>query len=711
MSPRWRKILLAGVVLVVPGLAQAQPPAPPAAVAQLEDLNRRLVAAVDTGRTARSSALDAELDAMAGARTRLLLSLMDTAPGDVLRLALPAATRAALPARARSQTEETADLTGSVEVAYEDSRAGARLRHVLVTTSGRVSLHFATPPPDWATGARVRVRGVRVQDALALNGDSSAVATLAAAAAATPTGAQSTLVILVNFQDNPSQPYTAAHASNVVFSTTSSYLHEVSAGRTWLTGEVVPWSTIALSSGVCDANTLATLAKQAAVAAGKDLAQYSRFIYGFPTNACSWWGFGSVGGSPSNAWVNGDIALEVAGHELGHNLGLYHSRNMDCGAAAVGGTCTVDEYGDTLDLMGATRGHFNAFQKERLGWFSTGQVQAVTTSGQYAIEPLSAPSAGVKALKILKSTDAATGRRTYYYVELRQGLGVDAFMSGWTNVMTGVAVHLGTEATANSSYLLDMTPETPSWYDPALVGSRTFTDAAAGLSISTVGVSSNGATVSLIITPPSCARVAPTVTLSPGAPAAVDAGTMLSYTITATNNDSATCAPATFAVAPAVPSGWSASLDTSSLVLSPGASASTLLRVTSPLAAAPAIYSAGVSLTGTADVAHVATGAASYTVRAPLTLAVATDKASYTRTETVATTARVMAGTVPAANVPVTIQVRKADGKTVTSTSATDANGYVTYRLRLGRKDPLGTYQSTASSAGVAPAIVSFTVR
>jgi hypothetical protein len=78
-------------------------------------------------------------------------------------------------------------------------------------------------------------------------------------------------------------------------------------------------------------------------------------------------GLDSVGGNPSQARINGDLAIEVTAHELGHNVGLYHSRSMDCGAEPIGATCTVSEYGDTLDIMGATRGHFNAFQKERIG--------------------------------------------------------------------------------------------------------------------------------------------------------------------------------------------------------------------------------------------------------------------------------------------------------------------------------------------------------
>jgi hypothetical protein len=53
-------------------------------------------------------------------------------------------------------------------------------------------------------------------------------------------GAQSTVIILVNFQDNPTyQPYTVADAQSVVFGAGSSFLLENSYQQTRLTGDVV----------------------------------------------------------------------------------------------------------------------------------------------------------------------------------------------------------------------------------------------------------------------------------------------------------------------------------------------------------------------------------------------------------------------------------------------------------------------------------------
>lgn len=705
------------LVLACPPAAHAQPSpssSTSSVVAQLEALTVRFGEEARRPRT--SPADDDALGTLAGQRQVLLARLMDEAPADILRLAFPAGERDGLPEGARAVTEEHVDLSGTVEVSYEDHRGFSRLRHVLDTGTTRYSLHFSSDPPGWTTGQRIRVRGVRVEDALALDGSAATTTAGPAQALAGATGEQRTLVVLVSFRDTPAAPYSATHAADVVFSQTDGFFRENSGGAAWLTGDVYGWFPIEMDSTVCDTTTLATLAKAAAEGAGATLSSYSRFVYAFPRNACTWWGLGSVGGNPSQAWINGDMALEVAGHEIGHNLGLYHSRNMDCGTTAIGSNCSVDEYGDTLDLMGATRGHYNAFQKERLGWLAPSQIVTLTgsTSSTYVIEPYASPTGGVKALKILRSTDPATGLRTFYYVEQRQAIGYDSFMSGWTNVMSGVAVHTGSESGGNTTYLLDMTPETSSWYDPALTGGRTFADAAAGLSLETVSAGASGATVSITLAPTAtaCVRATPQVTLS-GSSASVNAGTLVSYTVTVANGDSAACPTSTFALTPTVPAGWSGVLDAGALSVASGTSRSTTLRVTSPGNAASGTYPVVVGATDASVASHVASGSSTYTVAATTvvpSVQLATDRASYLRSDTVAMTARLLSGSTPLSGASVTFQIRKADGKTTTATATSDATGQAIYRLRLRARDPVGTWQVSASTAGASSGTVTFTV-
>src|SRR5438552_18588871 len=98
--------------------------------------------------------------------------------------------------------------------------------------------------------------------------------------------------------------------------------------------------------------------------------------------------------------------------------------------------------------MGATSGHFHAFQKERLGWLGNG-ISTASVDGAYSLEPYESIGANSKALKILKSTDPTTGKKTYYYLEYRAKVGFDAGLSG------GVVLHSGSESSADSSYTWD----------------------------------------------------------------------------------------------------------------------------------------------------------------------------------------------------------------------------------------------------------------
>src|SRR5207249_10503168 len=116
---------------------------------------------------------------------------------------------------------------------------------------------------------------------------------------------------------------------------------------------------------------------------------------------------------------------------------------------------------------------------------------------------------------ILKATDLSTGKQTRYYVEYRRAFGFDSFLSSNSNVLNGVVIHTGSTSDGNSSYLLDLTPATSSWSDPALSAGQSFYDPDAGVTIAPLSVSSTGAAVAVSLTAAPCAPANPTVTLTP----------------------------------------------------------------------------------------------------------------------------------------------------------------------------------------------------
>ncbi len=548
---------------------------------------------------------------VAATRHQLLTVLMEENPGEVLRATLPAGARATLPPAVQHYIEEEVDVEGVLEVFHEDRAKGSRYLHFLKVKEERFSLHFAGDPPALQTGSRVRVRGARVDSALAL-----ASGSVSALSAALPNtfGPQPTAVILVNFQDNPTnQPYTLAYAQGVVFSTTSNFYRENSFQQTWLTGDVYGWYTIPLNSTTCDPSSLATYAQQAATAAGVNLSAYTRYVYAFPNNACTWWGLGTVGGHPSMAWINGSFQLPVVGHEMGHNFGLYHSHALECGTSTLGTSCTAVEYGDTLDIMGSSSGDFNAYQKEWLGWLNYGASPPITTiqtDGAYALDPYETAGPNPKALKILKSSSA----KTWYYVEYRQAIGYDNSLSSNTNVLNGVVVHTGSESSANTSYLLDMTPSTSSWWDPALGLGQTFYDPESGVRITPAWANSTGSGVNVSVGTITCVRAGPTVALSPSQSQSVQAGTTVTYTASVMNNDTAGCTPSSLALQATVPTGWSRAFGASTLTLSPGAGATTTLQVTSAVSATAGSYTIGATATSSVTTTSAASATAMYLV-------------------------------------------------------------------------------------------------
>ena len=334
-------------------------------------------------------------------------------------------------------------------------------------------------------------------------------------------------------------------------------------------------------------------------------------MYAFPSNGCAWWGLGTVGGYPSMAWINGSLQNGVVAHEMGHNLGLYHSHSLECGAATIAASCSSVDYGDILDVMGSAvpPKHFNAAQKERLGWLGYGASPPITTvqsSGVYTIDPYESMGGASKALKVR----SAAG--DWYYVEYRQPIGFDAStVSANPNVRDGVVVHLMDGSDANGIYLLDMTPATASWSDPALGVNQSFVDVAGGITIAPQWTDGTNAGVNIILGPSACVRQNPSVVISPAqqqgaAPVAV------TYAVSVTNNDTG-CAASSFVQSVTAPSGWIA-VGSGLPSIASGATASTTLSLTASAAVSPGSYNIVSRVSNSAAPPYAGSGSATYLV-------------------------------------------------------------------------------------------------
>ena len=509
-----------------------------------------------TDATERARVL-ADVASAAGVRRARLSKLVENDPAAVLRIAVPKKHRDALPLAVQALIEHEEQIEGELEVHFEDGPRRARVHYHLLTRGRRLALHFATRPPRLVSGTRVRVKGVRVGDALALKGSGS-VKVLALASSNT-FGEQRTMVLLVNFQDSPIEPYPVAYAQDVVFSQTSTFYRESSFQQTWLGGDVFGWFTLPVSVNLCDVNAIGTAAKEAAQAALVDVNSYQRWVFAFPQNACPWLGFaslggGTVGGSPSKAWINGPLNLKVAAHELGHGFALFHAHAVGCGDGTTGidfhSGCFTLEYGDTIDNMGFASGYWGAFSKEQIGWLNHGASPPMTMvqspGGTYWIDTYQTDNLNPKALKIDR------GDGSFFYVESRQAIGADAFLAGTPQALNGVFVRIATPGMGDSGVLYDMTPVTTPWVftDGALVVGQTLTDAASGVGITPLSVGVAGAVVMVSYgsAPTPCTSETPVVAVSPSQ-ASIMPGSSISLMVSVTNRNGAGCTASNFALA------------------------------------------------------------------------------------------------------------------------------------------------------------------
>jgi hypothetical protein len=309
-------------------------------------------------------------------------------------------------------------------------------------------------------------------------------------------------VVLFNFSNDTSQPITQAQAKDLIFAgaaSTNAYYKEVSYGVRSLigaldvTGDVFGWYTIDQTNAGCPYQDWGTAARAKAQAAGVDLTPYDHVVHYFPrTTNCQFSGVGQLPGKYN--WINASGSQTVA-HELGHNFGVHHASSYRCVDGTVpvpiGGTCTASEYGDPFDVMGSGYRHLNGYQKEKLGFLESANIQTVTAAGSFDLAPLEQKAPGLQLLRF-----PIPGTSDVYYVEYRQPFGFDSFRTT-DPVSNGVLIHRITIPTRGvlQTKLIDNAPATTSFTDAALLVGKSFTDAAANISFTLTARTATSATV------------------------------------------------------------------------------------------------------------------------------------------------------------------------------------------------------------------------
>ena len=437
-------------------------------------------------------------------------------------------------------------------------------------------------------------------------------------------GDQRTLVMIADLID-AAVPCTTESVRDTLFAPPIATLDEVgtglsinaeyqasSYGRVSFSGQVARTTLNIRTTDACDLAQYSSMLDARAAASGIDVASFPRKFYVFPQMAaCPFIGASTVGGSPSRSISLSCTNRGLYSHELGHALGMGHAASYYDAYTAGSGQFNnlLAEYNDYSDSMGASgdglRG-FNAPHREQMGWLTQSATQIVTESGRYNLAPLSIDPASAVAPQVIKIPRAEGG---FYYLSYRGGQGFDRYSAPY---IPQVSVHrhgAPTEAVSGFTVLYATLAN-------GQTGRDTFTDPVNGITVRMVSgygpVPGPGAIVDIDIRQ-ACVRTAPALQITPQNQSGA-AGGSPSYAISITNKDAATCPAATFSLNEIVPTGWSGSLSSDILTLTPGENGQAVLTVTSAGSSSAGTYTTRVNTTGSASVVHSASTDATYTI-------------------------------------------------------------------------------------------------
>jgi hypothetical protein len=404
-------------------------------------------------------------------------------------------------ARPDGSAASTAHWRGSLLIVHVDSTRENRDHYEHFLVSGNEQTRLRGDLTGAAPGSKITVWGRKRGDTITVAGWRSVAPTLAERTAARQlntslallpnTGATlpsgHLLVILVTWNENGSMlvpTQTQDDVRSVVFDQANAWFQDTSYGSFGLHGDVTPWLTIPKPQPSCDIPYLTKPAKAAAKAAGFDPASYDMIVIAFPRSTCApWLGFGAIGAPP--AVSNGPLTLHVVTHELGHNLGLWHSHAVRCtedGAyVTLSNSCIIDEYGDGFDTMGNPYfsgttvngyegvGPYNAYQKSLLGWLDGRLTIAPPGTSTTTISPYE-----LQSVPHAQAIEIPSADRTYW-VEYRQAYNWDSYLAAdptdFTTVLKGVLVHISNDARfiSGGSGLIDMNTTTGNAFYPAML--------------------------------------------------------------------------------------------------------------------------------------------------------------------------------------------------------------------------------------------------
>jgi hypothetical protein len=543
-------------------------------------------------------------------RNRLIREMMVSNPQEVLLYHLSNQVRNSFPHEIHHLLEEEVVFTGELEWQHADNfdtftSVDEYIFHHLGQT---YRLKLMVPPHIPLGITRAKINGLKVSETILVDNrieESLEVfepVVVFNDISSSNTTVHKAYVVLANFADDTSQPFTKEQAWQMMFGSGQSvkefYLENSFGkvdfvGKFQQSGDVFGWYTIPYKKADgCITGIIADQAKQAMINDGISLDGYRLGILITPTNSTC----GYSGKASNPAHLNGTLSLFTASHEIGHLFAQGHGDLLKCVVNGVpvpigydGSACTSTNYGDPFSVMGSGRYHHNNQHKYQMKYYDEKNVLTIDRNqpGIYTITPANMPSDGLQVLRVPRGYDGF-----YYYLEFRQPYGFDTFKY-YQPVVNGITIRLSGfpgKYSNYASFLIDTTPDSVlGASDAPLRLGGTMNDPDYGITFTTMEVSTTAATVKVDFSEPVCTPKTPSLQLSPLSQWAYP-GQSLYYYLTLKNNDLLTCEPVTFVMKPGLLTGFIQNPEVISMTVNPGKTTTFKFMLTASSMLEPGTY-------------------------------------------------------------------------------------------------------------------------
>jgi M6 family metalloprotease-like protein len=422
-------------------------------------------------------------------RKDLMKELMIEDPTLFNSMVMKSSDRDNLPSGVQDNIEQQSTIFGKITtIAIDNINKTSSYMYYINTLEKQYSFYPTSDTP-LLSSTDVEVTGYTLDNQLSANTTNNPLVILGTEPYADSTGDQKTLFILVKSFSGDSEPFTPAQAKDLVFSGQfQNFMQEQSYNKVSFSGDVYGWVSVgqdlsSVSPSYFFSHTLTNnffqsivntynidIAKYDHVAylvedigggvssVGKTFISVNDVLYSLSNTVIGLDGYSlpSSWGVQPFTWKNLDYLLS---HELGHAIGVVHANSWLCTDGQIlYGNCSHHQYGNWYDTMGTTSYslNYNAYFKEKLGWIPDSQMQSITSSGTYTINPLEVSD----SIKLGAKIYIPDRTPSPYYLELRKALGFDLNLNNTnpnlTNNQNGLFVNY--IRGNNNPELLDMSP-------------------------------------------------------------------------------------------------------------------------------------------------------------------------------------------------------------------------------------------------------------